>query len=399
LGLYYHSRDWDRALEEYNLALKLDPNYGVALNQLGYMYAGREDFEKALEYFQRYAASSPGDANPLDSLAELYFKMGDLDKAITKYKEALEVKPDFFDTYWRIGYMYALREDYAEAMSWIDQFIDVAPSLGVKAEGHFWKGFYHCLLGKFDQALLDFREGAELFDKAGDEFRKNFASWWNGWIYFDKREFETGREYFKIWKDFVNKYFPETSAWAQIEAYFYFGLVDLKLDRLDSAKSRLKEMKTVLPKLKTYKSWITFQYVLFNGEVMLAEGNLEECISYCEKELASKIPSWAVNTLIAYNIPFLRDVLARAYQQNGEIEKAIVEYERLITFDPDSQNRLLVHPKNYYRLARLYEQQGNTAKAIENYEKFLSLWKDADPDLPEVEDAKKRLRRGSGLTS
>jgi cytochrome c-type biogenesis protein CcmH/NrfG len=42
-------------------------------------------------------------------------------------------------------------------------------------------------------------------------------------------------------------------------------------------------------------------------------------------------------------------------------------------------------------LGMIFEEQGNKAKAIERYEKFLELWKDSDPGLAEVEDAKRRL--------
>jgi len=37
------------------------------------------------------------------------------------------------------------------------------------------------------------------------------------------------------------------------------------------------------------------------------------------------------------------------------------------------------------------QQIGWEGKAIEHYEKFLELWKDANPGIAEVEDAKKRL--------
>ncbi len=50
-----------------------------------------------------------------------------------------------------------------------------------------------------------------------------------------------------------------------------------------------------------------------------------------------------------------------------------------------------IYTKSFYMLGKIHEQMGNTAKAIAHYEKFLILWKDADPGIPEIEDAKRFL--------
>jgi len=43
------------------------------------------------------------------------------------------------------------------------------------------------------------------------------------------------------------------------------------------------------------------------------------------------------------------------------------------------------------------QDKGWKGKTIEQHEKFLDLWKDADPGIAEVEDAKKRLAALKGL--
>ena len=399
LGIHYwNKKEFSAAIDAYSRALALDPNYGSALNGLGYTYADMGNYEKAIEYFEKYASVSPGDANPLDSLAEIYFQIGQLDNSIKKYQEAVEAKPDFFEAYWRVAYVYALKEEYQKALDWIEQLIDRAPSPGIKAEAYLWKAFYHYWIGEVDRSLRALRLASEQAERVDNKFGQAYSAWIEGWINFDRGDKEKYQSLILSWFELMLKhphsYRPAPSEqFYSAEYSFYLGLLDLKLGRIDSAKSRLKEMESLMPKIDpVFRSRVAHSDLkIFTAEILLAGGSLDKAISTFEEEVLLEIPymhSWLV---LLYNAPYPRDVLARIYQKKDDLDRAITEYERLITFNPESKERRLIHPLFYYRLAKLYEQRARGEKAIEQYQKFLDLWKDADPGQPEVEDARKRL--------
>jgi len=394
LGVLYRADGkYDKALEEYNKALELDPNYGEAHNALGYLYADMRNFEKSIEHFKKYASLNPGDANPLDSTAEAYFLMGRLDEAIAKYKEVLEVKPDFSEVSLKIGYICALKEDYPEAMKWVDKEIAMASSLGAKREGYLYKGFYHFWLGNLEKSLVDLQKAEEFAEAAGSITGKAYGEWFKGWVYYDRGEFELSRQYNENWLDVYLKYNPGSASSFKSHYSFLLGLIELGEGRIDSAKARLAELNSLFPELVPGDKEAAAIYIDFlQAEILLAEGSYDKAISVFEKA-SPPSPPVLQNTsqIIGYNTPFLKDVIARAYQQKGDLDRAIAEYERLITFDPNTKGRYLIHPKYHYRLARLYEEKGWKGKAIDQYERFLDLWKNADPGTSEVEEAKKRL--------
>jgi serine/threonine protein kinase/Tfp pilus assembly protein PilF len=394
-GVYYRGHgDYEKAIAEQNEVLELDPDYGLARNELGYDYLFLRNFDKSIEHFQKYASLNPKDANPLDSLGEAYFLMGRLDEAIAKYKETLAVEPGFLSPNFCIAYIYALKENPAEAESWLEKFISQAPNAGWKGGGVALKGLYQGLLGSLNKGLDNLKKAQELLASVGDIEGEATIDWIKAYFYLSLGQIDLARKSAKDWRDVSLKEHPDREAFYRSGYLGILGFIELKNGRIDSAKTRATEMIALLPNAlsPSQREERTFLADLLQAEISLAKGFPEKAIDAFEKPAMPIPPAMQdMIILVEYNTPFLKDVLARAYLQKGDVDRAIAEYEKLVTFDPASRARFLVHPELHYRLAKLYEQKGLKEKAIEQYQKFLDLWKDAEPGRPEVEDARSRL--------
>jgi len=391
-AMHYFRGANDEAIGALERALELDPRYADSVNMIAYVYTEKGEYEMAVKYFERYVALSPGQANPHDSLADAYSQMGRLEESLVEYEEALRIKPDFGSN-WKMAYIHAQKEDYAEAVTCIDLFIDVASVPGLRALGHLWKCFYLYWLGDLDSSFDELRQAETLAKEVENGLMLSRIDSFRAWINSDRGEFEQSREGYKKWNAFIREYIPPFESVYDIMYYFSLGMLSLKEGRIDSARSRLEGINDLWDKIQpSERDWVTFYRDLLKAEVLLAEGVLDEAVTVAEGIPGLRYPHILSPAAgIIYNMPPCKDVLARVYAARGNVDKALAEYERLIVFDPGEESRFLIPPVYHYRLGVLYEQTGAIAKAKEQYAKFLELWKDADPDLDVVKDARTRL--------
>ncbi|MGA2587478.1 MAG: tetratricopeptide repeat protein [Candidatus Aminicenantales bacterium] len=392
-----------KAIEVLERLVKIYPGHMLGHSWLAWSYYHAGNLDKAIEH-QEFVVQNEKTADQVAGLAQYYMAKGLYQKVEDLCRSFLKDVEDSAQIHFCLGYSYLCRRQFDLAIAEQEKAYLLNPTLKV------WMGVF--LLCKDDLAGADkYSDGISLLTRG--KFTENISLSQRD-LEKSKGDKEKERDAYRGLAGALEK------AGRYEEAYQAFGQY-LRL----SAECRKSAGESGLPYLPSQQKSDLFTKGRIQAEVKLFDEALktaEELKSLIEKGINTKELRWYESILGLIELgkknyrqaadlfsracgrldfenysedafeqaPYF-DALARALYESGDLDKARKTYEKITLLTLGRINDGDIYAKAYYMLGKIAEQQGDKARARENHNKFLDLWKDADPGLPEVADAKRRL--------
>jgi tetratricopeptide (TPR) repeat protein len=162
-GVAYRAKgDNDRAIADFNDAIRLDPRAAKAYLNRGVAYADRGDNDSAIADYTEAIRLDPNDAQSYFNRGTFYRANGDNDRAIADYNEAIRLDPVYADAYFNRGYAYRAKVDYEHAIADFGDAIRLDPN---DATAYISRGATYNAKGDNHRAIADYTEAIRINPK------------------------------------------------------------------------------------------------------------------------------------------------------------------------------------------------------------------------------------------
>ncbi len=160
LGLHYQESNLPyKAMEQYLIAIGINPYYTDAHHNLGDIYKSLNMFDKALSEFQICVTLMPTDAEAHNNLGVIYKSLNMFDKAMEQYLIAVKFKPDYMEAHYNLGNIYLALNMPDKAIEQYLIAINLKPDFG---EAHFNLGLLYYNIGQMENARRELITGLKI---------------------------------------------------------------------------------------------------------------------------------------------------------------------------------------------------------------------------------------------
>jgi tetratricopeptide (TPR) repeat protein len=418
-------------------AIELDPNFPIAYAALSISYGNLQQKSLALEYatkayglrdrvtereklrissiyfgatgeldkesqtYELWSANYPRDYAPHVNLGVIYVNIGQWEKAVREDQETLQLAPDSVAGYSDLGATYLALNRLDEAKAIFDQALARELDGVVLRDDMYILAF---MLGDSGQMAQQVtwaagKPGAEDLLLSTQSDTEAYYGRLNEARNFSRRAVDSAvradsKETAALWQ--ANAALREaecgdtapakqgvTAALALSPGRDVKVAAALALARIGDAP-RATALVGELEKGYAENTLLKLYWLpTINAAIELNQGNSTQAL--VSLEAAAPYELGQAGTFINYLYPAYVRGQANLLAHNGAA--AAAEFQKLLDHRGIVQNFVtgsLVH----LQIGRAYAMEGDTAKAKAAYQDFLTLWKDADPDIPILKEAK-----------
>jgi tetratricopeptide (TPR) repeat protein len=127
---WYAKKDFDRALRDFDQALRLNPTFTTALINRGYTHRARREYDRAIEDFDAAIRLNLTFAPAFVNRGLVWYARKDFDRAARDYDEALRLDPTSVYGYGNRAAVRVKQGRYAAAVKDFDEAVRLDPTTG-----------------------------------------------------------------------------------------------------------------------------------------------------------------------------------------------------------------------------------------------------------------------------